>query len=265
MKAKIISIKILIISLGLLMLNACNNFPGFQTAQTSDEMMTKQQLLTELVRLDRAEKELNFKRSRGSSDIASTLFWLPGMANTQIEPSDALDLISQRRARLNTLYNRKFGSQMLAQNPDSGYSNTRNYPDYNNLAQRDTYYYADEYQASNNLADNSEYAKDNNYQGRYADEYIENYLDSYQEYPRRESPQARRSAPQVAYDNREYNRQPTERYDNRRYQRAPARDYPRDAYPRDRVRDERNYYDEPLASRSRAREYYSDDEMRYEG
>lgn len=270
MKINTIYIKSVLLLSITSVLFGCGMLPGSKTAQNRDDFMTRQQLITELVKLDRVERSVKFNRRQSSYDLASSLYWLPGLSNTKINLNDALSLIAQRRDYLNNIFKIKFtdhSSVNLANNQvdnsyntqywDSGVDNNSN-----EMASNEADYIADNYKS-----DDFNYGSQNDYQGQYADEYIAEYVDSYQE-PQMREPRRERRIPnqeQLAFDNQDYSsRQPIRRYDNRGEQRHQlAR---RNA--RNSIRDSRNikdtrdlYYNEPMAARPRD----NWEEERYEG
>ncbi len=217
MKINILYVKgILLLSVSCLLF-ACSMSKESNMVQNSEDFMTRQQLITELVKLDRTEREIRYRR-KNHEELASLLYWLPGLSDTTIDRNDALGLIAQRRDYLNNIIQIKFSNRSLAR-----FSNhSKNYaysPKYRNI-DRDI-----EMDVSLDNADElamvEDYNTDNIHYEQYADEYIADYVDSYQE----PKTQARE---EVAYDNYDYDyeeRQPQRQNEGRNYQNKLGREY----------------------------------------
>lgn len=95
--------------IALLLLSACSFSPKNPVAQTGDDQLTKQQIVAELSKLDKAEKEINSKKDLTAKNTAF-LFWWPGMTSTHTNANEALKLVEQRRSHLTALYNQKYAS-----------------------------------------------------------------------------------------------------------------------------------------------------------
>jgi hypothetical protein len=93
--------------LGLLGLSACATSEKVQAKQIGDSEMTCEQLLAESRRLDEAKREVDSKRGVTGTNVAATLFWLPGLAYTYYDAGQADQLILDRKAWLAQLYDEK--------------------------------------------------------------------------------------------------------------------------------------------------------------
>lgn len=109
----------ILLSLMIACLAACSTSPKTQVVQMGDNELTREQLKAEMVKLDGAEKEINSKKGVNGTNVASVLFWWPGIAYTYYDASEALKLIEQRRSHLAALYNNKQleYKKSLANNP----------------------------------------------------------------------------------------------------------------------------------------------------
>lgn len=65
------------------------------------------QLKKELEKLDQAEQDVKSKKGMTGTNVASTLFWLPGLAYTYYDAGQAMEAINDRRANLTKFYNNK--------------------------------------------------------------------------------------------------------------------------------------------------------------
>lgn len=104
-KMKLVS-KILLAG-SIVLLSACSTSPKTQVVQMGDNSLSEQQILNELARLDKTEKEINSKKGVTGTNVASFLLWWPGLAYTYYDASEAQKLIEQRRSHLTALYNQK--------------------------------------------------------------------------------------------------------------------------------------------------------------
>ncbi|MBS0286621.1 MAG: hypothetical protein JSR17_04955 [Proteobacteria bacterium] len=91
----------------IVLLSACSTSPKTQVVQMGDNSLSEQQILNELARLDKTEKEINSKKGVTGTNVASFLLWWPGLAYTYYDASEAQKLIEQRRSHLTALYNQK--------------------------------------------------------------------------------------------------------------------------------------------------------------
>lgn len=97
----------------LLVVGACSTSPKTQVVQMGDNQLTEAQIRAELVKLDKTEQEIKSKRGMTGTNVASFLFWWPGLAYTYYDASEAQKLIEKRRSHLTTLYNQMHASNAL--------------------------------------------------------------------------------------------------------------------------------------------------------
>ncbi|WP_353570221.1 hypothetical protein [Candidatus Albibeggiatoa sp. nov. BB20] len=95
------------ILLATLLLGGCATSTKIQTVQPGDHKLSCNELTSELARLDDAETDIDSKKGVTGTNVASALFWLPGLAYTYYDAGQAEELINERRAYLTTLYNDK--------------------------------------------------------------------------------------------------------------------------------------------------------------
>lgn len=102
-----------------LAISGCSTSPKTQVVQMGDNQLTQHQIMAELAKLDRAEKEVNGNKGLTGTNVAAALFWLPGLAYTYYDASEAQKLIEQRRSHLTDLYNKKYANTAIAAAPSS--------------------------------------------------------------------------------------------------------------------------------------------------
>ena len=93
--------------LALLALSACATSEKVTAKQLGDQELSCEQLASESRRLDEAERRVDTNRGATGTNVAAALFWLPGLAYTYYDASQADRLISERRSWLNELYDKK--------------------------------------------------------------------------------------------------------------------------------------------------------------
>ena len=84
--------------------SGCSTSDKVQAKQIGDREMDCRQLRQELDRMDVAQQKVDDNRGMTGTNVASALFWLPGLAYTYYDASQADDLISERRSWLSQLY-----------------------------------------------------------------------------------------------------------------------------------------------------------------
>jgi hypothetical protein len=90
---------------------SCSTSKKIQAVQFGDEKLSTDGLLAELKKLDDAQEDVNSKKGMTGTNVASALFWLPGLAYTYYDAGEANGLIEQRRAHLRALYSKKQDSK----------------------------------------------------------------------------------------------------------------------------------------------------------
>jgi len=88
-------------------LSSCATSKKVHVVKTGDNKLSCSQLQTDLKRLNEAEQDVNSKKGVTGTNVASALFWLPGLAYTYYDASQATEAISDRRTHLTQLYNDK--------------------------------------------------------------------------------------------------------------------------------------------------------------
>ena len=88
-------------------LAGCATSKKTQIVQAGDNKMSCDEIDRELVRLDQAEEEVESKKGVTGTNVASALFWLPGLAYTYYDAGQANEAINDRRSHLTGLYNDK--------------------------------------------------------------------------------------------------------------------------------------------------------------
>jgi len=102
--------KISFISIILLMtflFAGCATSKKVQIVQVGDNNLSCSELQRELARLDDAEDEVDSKKGVTGTNVASALFWLPGLAYTYYDAGQATEAINDRRSHLTEIYNQK--------------------------------------------------------------------------------------------------------------------------------------------------------------
>lgn len=99
---------IIVVGLSLISLLAgCATSPKIQPVCIGDNQLSKEQLIAEIQKLDEAQQKINSKKGVTGTNVASALFWMPGLLYTYHDASEATRLIEQRRSHLTSLYNQK--------------------------------------------------------------------------------------------------------------------------------------------------------------
>ncbi|MFK5971306.1 MAG: hypothetical protein QM487_14470 [Candidatus Marithrix sp.] len=88
-------------------LGGCATSKKVHVAQTGDNKLSCSKLQTELERLDQAEQEVDSKKGVTGTNVASALFWLPGLVYTYYDAGQAIEAINDRRTSLIKLSNDK--------------------------------------------------------------------------------------------------------------------------------------------------------------
>jgi len=78
-----------------------------KTVEIGDNKLTCGEIRSELKRVDDAQANVEDKKGMTGTNVASALFWLPGLAYTYYDAGQANDAINERRSNLNKLYNDK--------------------------------------------------------------------------------------------------------------------------------------------------------------
>lgn len=94
--------------MALTLLTGCAISPKTQVVQPGDHEMTRTQIQAEFKKLDQAQRDVDSNKGVNGTNIAAALFFWPGLIATQMDASDAQNLINQRRAHLQSIWNKKF-------------------------------------------------------------------------------------------------------------------------------------------------------------
>ncbi len=109
-----LTFKSIAVVLALLLVTACATSPKTQVVQMGDNELSRNQILAEMQKLDKSEREIAKNKGVTGTNVASFLFWMPGLAYTYYDASEASKLIEQRRSHLTQIFNEKFGSSPSA-------------------------------------------------------------------------------------------------------------------------------------------------------
>ena len=93
--------------LGLFIISACSTSNKVQPKQIGDASFSCEEIVAENKKIDAAEKEVDANRGVTGTNVASALFWLPGLAYTYYDAGQADELIAERRSWLAELYDEK--------------------------------------------------------------------------------------------------------------------------------------------------------------
>ena len=86
-------------------LAGCSTSQKIQVVQPGDNNLSCAGLKEEMAKLDKAQAEIEGKKGLTGTNVASAIFWLPGLAYTFYDAGEAQRLISDRRSALTTFYN----------------------------------------------------------------------------------------------------------------------------------------------------------------
>ncbi|MDM8565759.1 hypothetical protein QUF74_08910 [Candidatus Halobeggiatoa sp. HSG11] len=88
-------------------LGGCATSRKVHVVQAGDNKLSCSQLQAELVRLDQAEQDVDSKKGVTGTNVASALFWLPGLVYTYYDAGQAIEAINDRRTSLTKFSNDK--------------------------------------------------------------------------------------------------------------------------------------------------------------
>lgn len=91
----------------ILALAACATSSKIQAVQSGDDKLSCQAIDGELRKLDASLADVDSKKGMTGTNVASALFWLPGLAYTYYDAGEASRLIYERRSHLSALRNDK--------------------------------------------------------------------------------------------------------------------------------------------------------------
>ena len=93
--------------LSTMFLVGCATSQKVQVVQVGDDDLTCEQIRNELEKLDNAQNEVDSKKGATGTNVASALFWLPGLAYTYYDAGQAERLITDRKSHLTNIANQK--------------------------------------------------------------------------------------------------------------------------------------------------------------
>jgi hypothetical protein len=96
-----------ILFLGSTLLLGCATSKKVEVVQVGDDNLTCSELTAELKKLDDAQAEVDSKKGVTGVNVASALFWIPGLAYTYYDAGQATEMIAERKSHLTRLYNQK--------------------------------------------------------------------------------------------------------------------------------------------------------------
>ena len=89
------------------LLFGCATSEKIQVVQTGDHNFSCSGLKDEIAKLDKAQSDIDSKKGVTGTNVAATLFWLPGLAYTYYDAGEAQRLITDRKSALTKTYNDK--------------------------------------------------------------------------------------------------------------------------------------------------------------
>ena len=85
----------------------CATSEKIQVVQPGDSSLSCDGLKDQLAKLNKAQAEVDAKKGATGTNVASAIFWFPGLAYTYYDAGEAQRLISDRKSSLTTHYNSK--------------------------------------------------------------------------------------------------------------------------------------------------------------
>jgi len=99
--------QIICLALLSLFVAGCATSRKVQVIQMGDDQLTCKELTTQMKGMDKAQANVDSKKGMTGTNVASALFWIPGLAYTYYDAGQATKLISERKSHLIELYNKK--------------------------------------------------------------------------------------------------------------------------------------------------------------
>ena len=90
-----------------LVVSGCATSKKVQPVQLGDQNLSCAALLSEKKKLDRAQAKVDAKKGITGVNVASFLFWLPGLAYTYYDASQATTAILDRKSHITQIYDKK--------------------------------------------------------------------------------------------------------------------------------------------------------------
>lgn len=91
----------------LLAISGCATSQKIQVVQPGDQNLSCTELTAEMKKLAQAQADIDSKKGMTGTNVASALFWLPGLVYTYYDAGEASRLIADRRSALTTVFNTK--------------------------------------------------------------------------------------------------------------------------------------------------------------
>ena len=88
----------------VILLAGCATSPKIQVVQPGDNNLSCSELAAQLEKLDWAESDVDTKKGVTGTNVASAIFWLPGLAYTYYDAGQAMEAINDRRSHLTSIY-----------------------------------------------------------------------------------------------------------------------------------------------------------------
>jgi hypothetical protein len=101
----------MLLSIVVTLIYGCATSPKIKPVRIGDNELTKEQLIAEIQKLDESQKMVESNKGVTGTNVASVLFWWPGLLYTYYDAGEANRLIEQRRAHLTMLYNQKLAQK----------------------------------------------------------------------------------------------------------------------------------------------------------
>ncbi len=93
--------------LGVVFLDGCATSQKVQVSQIGDTALTCQQIADQFAELDKAQADVDSKKGVTGTNVASALFFLPGLVYTFYDAGEATNKISERRTHLSDIFMQK--------------------------------------------------------------------------------------------------------------------------------------------------------------
>lgn len=93
--------------LSAVLASGCATSEKTQVVQAGDNSLNCSQIKDEIVKLDKANTEVDSKKGVTGTNVAAALFFWPALAYTYIDAKDANKAISERKSHLSKLSNEK--------------------------------------------------------------------------------------------------------------------------------------------------------------
>ncbi len=99
--------RFLFIVVTLALLGGCATSQKVQPLKANDYDLSCKELTEELAKLDDVQSRVDQNKGVNGTNVASAIFWIPGLAYTMNDASEATRLVNQRRDNLEHYYEMK--------------------------------------------------------------------------------------------------------------------------------------------------------------